>query len=221
MSSTKRPSFAIQSLATDPSSAAARPSWMSRKRATSAPPPMAPPHPATEPPRVEPESETVAIAVVEPPPSPVDLGLAAEVARLREENAALTAQVAAGASRLARLRRDVLEASEPELVRLAVAVAERVVGRELSLDPTLVVSWARDAIQALASKDEVVIAIARDVGAQVPFEAWAGVEVKHQVEMDPLLAQGSVEVRTSEGTIAAGGQARLDAVAHAVGAGGS
>jgi flagellar assembly protein FliH len=149
----------------------------------------------------------------------VDLGLSAEVARLREENAALTAQVAAGASRLARLRRDVLEASEPELVRLAVAVAERVVGRELSLDPTLVVSWARSAIQALASKDEVVIAIARDVGAQVPADAWSLVEVKHQVQIDPLLVPGSVEVRTSEGTIAAGARARLDAVAQAVGAG--
>jgi flagellar assembly protein FliH len=149
----------------------------------------------------------------------VDLGLAAEIAGLREENATLTAQVTAGASRLARLRRDVLEASEPELVRLAVAVAERVVGRELSVDPTLVVAWARDAIQALASKDEVVIAIARDVGAQVPAEAWTQVEVKHQLQTDPLLAPGSVEVRTSEGTIAAGGHARLDAVAQAVGAG--
>jgi flagellar biosynthesis/type III secretory pathway protein FliH len=173
-------------------------------------------------PRQVPESEPVIVAPPEPPlPTAVELGLVAEIVRLRDENAALTAQVAAAASRLARLRRDVLEASEPELVRLAVAVAERVVGRELSLDPTLIVAWARDAIQALASKDEVVIAIARDVNGQVPAEAWAYVEVKHLVTTDPLLSPGSVEVRTSEGTIAAGGQARLDAVAQAIGAAGA
>jgi flagellar assembly protein FliH len=157
------------------------------------------------------------VAVADPAFSPVDLGLAAEVARLREENANLHAQVTASAARMARLRRDVLEASEPELVRLAVAVAERVVGRELAVDPSLVVSWARDAIQALAAKDEVVIAVARDVAQIVPAEAWAAIESQHKVQTEPLLAPGSVEVRAAEGAIAAGGPARLDAVAQALG----
>jgi flagellar biosynthesis/type III secretory pathway protein FliH len=215
-SPTKRPSFAIQSWSSDAQSAP-RPSWMSRKRASSRPPP-----PAAEPAHREPERpspEAVAEPAHEPAPSSVDLGLAAEIAALREENAGLHAQVAASAARMARLRREVLESSEPELVRLAVAVAERVVGRELALDPALVVSWARDAIQALAAKDEVVIAIARDVAQSVPSDAWSGIETKHKVQADPVLAPGSVEVRAAEGAIAAGGEARLEAVAQALGVG--
>lgn len=213
---TKRPSFAIQAWSADAQSAP-RPSWMSRKRASSRPPP-----PVAEPTyhdAARPEAEAVAFPAQESGPSSVDLGLAAEIASLREENASLHEHVAAGAARMARLRREVLESSEPELVRLAVAVAERVVGRELALDPALVVSWARDAIQALAAKDEVVIAIARDVAQGVPAEAWSAIDTKHKVHADPTLAPGTVEVRAAEGAIAAGGEARLEAVAHALGVG--
>ncbi len=53
----------------------------------------------------------------------------------------------------------------------------------------------------------------------MPAEGWSAVEAKHKVQIDPLLAPGAVEVRAAEGAIAAGAEARLDAVAHALGVG--
>jgi len=140
-----------------------------------------------------------------------------ELERLREENTTLQGRIAEMAVTMARLRRDVLEASEPELVQLALTIGERVVGRELAMDPCLVVEWAEEAVQALAAKDEVVIALAKDVASQVPAEGWAGTGLEQRVQMDPELAPGSVEVRAPEAVVAAGAQARLTSVAQALG----
>jgi flagellar assembly protein FliH len=116
---------------------------------------------------------------------------------------------------MARLRRDVLEASEPELVQLSLSIAERVVGRELALDPSLVVAWAREAIQALASKNEVVIALATDLASDVPAGGWG--DLHPRIEIDPELPPGTVEVRAPEAVVAAGPSARLSSVAQALG----
>jgi flagellar assembly protein FliH len=142
-----------------------------------------------------------------------------ELGRLREENATLQGRVAEMAVTMARLRRDVLEASEPDLVQLAISIAERVVGRELASDPQLIVSWAREAIQALASKNEVVIALAKDLLSQVPTEAWEGVGFAHAIQADLELAAGTIEVRAPGAVVGAGAQARLDSVAQALGVG--
>jgi flagellar assembly protein FliH len=190
---------------------------MSKKGLTSKPPtptqPPAPPLPQIElPPSLKPEP-------AEPAPSIPDVRLTMELVRVNEENVALRSKIAELATEMARLRRQILEASEPELVRLAVSIAERVVGRELEADPSLVVEWARDAVHALASKDEVVIALGRDVAQQVPPGAWASLPVEHRVQNDALLPPGAVEVRSAEGVVAAGADARLAAVAQVLGVG--
>jgi flagellar assembly protein FliH len=143
--------------------------------------------------------------------------MALELERLREENASLQGRIADMAVTMSRLRRDVLEASEPELVQLALSIAERVVGRELAADPSLLVAWAREAVQALAAKDEVVIALARDVASQVPAKAWKGTGLEERVQIDPELGPGSIEVRVPEAVVAAGATARLTSVAQALG----
>jgi len=91
------------------------------------------------------------------------------------------------------------------------------VARELALDPQLPVHWAREAIEALAAKDGVVIAVAKDARDDVPPGAWSAVGVEHRVTIDPQLAPGAIEVRTPEGTLAIGAGARLTAVAQAIG----
>jgi flagellar assembly protein FliH len=141
----------------------------------------------------------------------------AELERLKEENSALQGRIAELAVTMARLRRDVLEASEPELVQLALSIAERVVGRELAMAPALVVGWAREAVQALAAKDEIVIALAKDVASQMAPEAWEAIGLPHRIQTDPELGPGSVEVRAPEAVVAAGAQARLTSVAQALG----
>ena len=72
-------------------------------------------------------------------------------------------------------------------------------------------------MESLAAKDGVIIAVARDVRDEVPAEAWSQVGVEHRVQTDALLARGVVEVRTPEGTVATGAEARLAAVAQALG----
>jgi hypothetical protein len=214
MSGKERPSFAVQARVSD-AATATRPSWISRRTASSRPP-TPPPAPAATEASIAPPPEPLLGEAPQPAPA-VDLGMSVELARLTEENASLHAKIAEMAATMARLRRDVLQSSEPELVRLAVTIAERVVGRELALEPALVVAWTRDAIEALAAKGEVIIALARDVAQQVPAEAWSAIEVDHTVQADASLAPSTIEVRTSDGVVAAGFEARLTAVAQALG----
>jgi flagellar biosynthesis/type III secretory pathway protein FliH len=138
------------------------------------------------------------------------------MAQLADDNADLRTQLAEARNAMMRLRREILEHSEGELVRLAVAIAERVVGRELTADPLLVVAWAREALDQLAAEENVVIAVARDIAKTISPDAWQDVGTPHKRQTDPQLAPGTIEVRTPEGTIATGASARLSAVAEAL-----
>ncbi len=221
MSSAKRPYSVFEAWAPEAPTVSQRPSWLARKRTSTSPPSSAPLPPTEaeigEPPSAIVERESAVIERAQPSPPAVDLGLAAALAQLAEENAALRAQVTEMAATMVRLRRDVLESSEPELVSLAVAIAERVIGHELGANPELVVGWARESIQALAAKDEVVIALARDVAQQVPSDAWKALDVPNRTTTDAQLPAGTMEIRTPEGVIVDGAPARLGAVVEALG----
>jgi vacuolar-type H+-ATPase subunit E/Vma4 len=136
---------------------------------------------------------------------------------LRDENEALCRQLATMAGNVARLRRDVLEASEGALVRLAIAIAERVARHELAIDPALVTRWAREAIETLASKEDVVIAIAPDLAAKLHPEEWeraAGRSVR--IETDASLGPSKCEVRAGASKVDASVEGRLSAVVRQV-----
>jgi len=203
-----------------------RPSWMARKMSTRPPAPVAP-TPIPSAPSVHPPPEAAAVpspVPSVPPPSEiisiapvVDVMSATVIAQLSEENAALRAQVAEMGAAMARLRRQILEASEGELVQLAIVIAERVVSRELATDPDLVVHWARQAIDSLAAKDEVVIAVAKDVASDVSPESWAKLGIPHELLQDAQLPSGVIEVRTPQGIVAVNADARLQAMANALG----
>jgi flagellar assembly protein FliH len=201
----------LQAWASEVTGVARRPSWIAGALSTR--PPMMPsvaPLPLEEP---------LPSVALPPPalPAAVDVATSIALVQLADENAALRGQITEMAATMARLRREVLVASESELVKLALTVAERVVGRELVSDPALVVAWAREAVEALAAKDGVVIALARDIRDDVPADAWAAVGVEHRMQSDAQLAPGVIEVRTPEGTVATGSEARLAAVAEALG----
>lgn len=139
-----------------------------------------------------------------------------EVDGLRGENTALAAHVTALAQTLASTRARVLEASEPELVHLALVIAERVVGRELSADPTIVTEWAREALACLASREDATLAISPDLGAAVPPDAWTRAVGPRQVTVDPALSQGSCVVKAGASTADASLATRLAAVRDAI-----
>jgi flagellar biosynthesis/type III secretory pathway protein FliH len=128
---------------------------------------------------------------------------------LRDENAELRRALAALTGELARVRKDVREASEAELVRLACAVAERVVGEELSTDPGHIIAWAREGIEALDSRENVVVAIAADLGRVLPSEEWNELGPNVTVEIDAALAPSTCEVRSRTGVARIGAAARM------------
>ncbi len=139
--------------------------------------------------------------------------LAAAHATLFMAHATLAAEHAAMARDMETFRERVLAASEPELVRLAFAVAERVVGRELLIDPTLVTAWAHEGIDAIEGRDGVVVTVAPDVAASVPAGAWTQtIGSGHVLTIDPALAPGTVAVRAGASAVNIGAAARLAAV---------
>jgi len=137
---------------------------------------------------------------------------------LREEYAALRAQVAAQGTALAEIRRAVLAASEGDLIRLACAVAERVARRELTVDPTLVVTWARDAVEALVTTDPIRLLVAPDLAAVVDEGAFReAINKLGSVEIDPTLPSMGCEVRTRASRVEASVDARLATIAEDLG----
>jgi flagellar assembly protein FliH len=196
------------------------PSWIFGKAVVHRRPPSVPsvtlpePHPPQEAKLAEPIH-----SCPEPELHMVQLGLAAEVAKLGEEKAELEDRLGRVIARMSSLRREVMESSEPELVRLAMVVAERVVGRELATDPAIVVAWAKEALQTLGAEAGVVIAVATDVATSVPAEAWTPLAEVAQVRPDPTLPDGAIEVRSPTGRVTTGATARLAAVGRAVGLG--
>jgi len=66
---------------------------------------------------------------------------------------------------LAYERERLLSAAAGELAELAVLIARRVIGRELSLDPRLVQNLVREGIQALGQHDRVLVRIGKAFAA--------------------------------------------------------
>lgn len=172
------------------------------RRATVAPPTEAPVAPETTPAPRASRSPSVA------PRSTRGTELAIE-------NAALRTQLADLAFTIARLRRDVVQSAEPELVRLACAVAVRAVGRAVDADPALYVAWVRDAIAELPTRIDVTIAVSPDVAAALPPEAWDGLGAA--IEVDDSLGRARCEVRAGASSIEVSAEGRAEAVAAHLG----
>jgi len=154
--------------------------------------------------------------VILPKPSPLPVDLLADAA-LREENAALAARLDEAARALGPLRAQALRDGEPELVRLALAVAERVVGRELATDPALVAGWAREAVEALLAREGLVLTVSPDVAAAVSPEAWGrALATPYTLAVDASLPPHACSARAGAATVDAGLGARLSAMRDAL-----
>lgn len=136
---------------------------------------------------------------------------------LEDELGAMRREMAMLAAELSVARQRALQENEPEIVRLAMAVAERVVGRELTVDPTLVEEWIHDGVRALpGAREDIIVACAPDVAAMLEGES-----IEHKVVVDGSLRAGSCELRSANGsTVAIGANARMAAIADALGADG-
>ncbi|MBM4358933.1 MAG: hypothetical protein FJ096_12585 [Deltaproteobacteria bacterium] len=135
----------------------------------------------------------------------------ATIARLEEK----LVQLATSAERT---RRQVLETCEGDVVELAVAIAERIVGREVGGDPSLYARWVHDALTRLADQSDLVVLVSPDVLAAVPKSAWQDAAGRPLLPtIDPKLPAGSCEVRSTVSRIDGSAGARVRAVVEALG----
>ncbi len=118
---------------------------------------------------------------------------------------------------MSRMRRRVFEASERQLVQLAVVVAEKVVGRELEADQELFAQWAREGVSALLAEDSLTVTVSPDVAAVLQdVDAWPSTG-SVSVVVDEGLEPGSCEVRGEVGKVDASVRARVAAMCETLG----
>jgi flagellar assembly protein FliH len=117
---------------------------------------------------------------------------------------------------LAGLRRQILQQSERQLVELALAIARRIVRREIAVDGELLSALARVAIDRLGESASATIRLHPDdfarTAAQV--ERWAAARV--QVVADPSIARGGCFVESPFGFVDASVDAQFQEIARAL-----
>lgn len=142
---------------------------------------------------------------------------------------AMLRRLAGTIDELTELRRTIVRQTERQMVELALAVAKRVVLREVSLDPEIVAAMAHVALERLGQNSPATIRLNPDDYAAVMShrgEGWAGSHVTVvpdasvarggcQLDSDFGLVDGSIDAQLQElGRAMLGGQDALVPVPH-------
>jgi flagellar assembly protein FliH len=115
---------------------------------------------------------------------------------------AMLRRVAQAIDDLAQLRRAITRHTEQQMVQLALALARRIVLRELSLDPDLVAALAHVAVERLGEQAPATIRLHPEDYATVVAhrgEQWEGTQVS--VVPDPAVQRGGCLVESDFGLI--------------------
>jgi len=118
---------------------------------------------------------------------------------------------------LERLKASLVHQTERQVVQLALALARRIVRRELTLDPDLVGAMAHVALERLGDASPATIRLNPEDYAVVSSqrgETWAGTNVS--VVPDPALPRGGCHVESAFGVIDASVDAQLGELAAAL-----
>ncbi len=136
----------------------------------------------------------------------------------REEIAACAARLDALLGALARPFEELDEQVEQELVRLALAIAQQLVRREIKADPGQIVAIVRDALAVLPVSARGVRLHLHPEDAQLVNEVLSVGDAQRpwQIVEDPVLARGGCRVVSESSRIDASLEARLAALAAAV-----
>ncbi|MCC7123584.1 MAG: hypothetical protein IT178_01960 [Acidobacteria bacterium] len=124
-------------------------------------------------------------------------------------------RLASSLDELQTLRGELLRRTERQVVELAIAMARRVVHRELALDPDLLLAMARVALDRLADTASATIRLhpedfASAVGRGQPSQTPGGV----RIVSDPTIARGGCLVQSDYGVIDVTADVQLDELAH-------
>jgi flagellar assembly protein FliH len=114
-------------------------------------------------------------------------------------------------------RRKVLAAMEPEIVHLAVNIAEKIVGMELSVGREIITGIVRQGLATLKERDEIVVRVnpaeVDAVKAQQPeYEKMIDGLKRFEVLSDGAIEPGSCAIETNLGNVDARISTQLEAV---------
>lgn len=118
---------------------------------------------------------------------------------------------------LAHLRKAMIRQTEEQMVRLALAMAKRVVRREISLDQDFALAMARVALDRLGERTSATIKLHPDdfaIAAGRKVDEWAGSHVS--VVADAAVSRGGCVVESDLGTVDGTIEAQFDEIARAV-----
>jgi flagellar assembly protein FliH len=130
---------------------------------------------------------------------------------------AMLRRVAQTIDELTGLRATIVRETERQMVELALALARRVVDRELTLAPDLVAAMAHVALDRLGEQTPATIRLnPADYGMVVAErgEQWEGTHVS--VVPDPAVARGGCLVESDFGVVDASADAQLGELARAL-----
>jgi flagellar assembly protein FliH len=144
-------------------------------------------------------------------------GERAAAAAAQEQTAALARQLTSTLSDLMLVRADMIRHTERQMVQLALAIARRVVHREVSLDADLLLAMMRVALDRLSDAARVTIRL-NPLDHQPVAAALAGGASNAQVTLvpDPRVARAGCRVESEYGEIDAGVDAQIQEIARAL-----
>ena len=118
---------------------------------------------------------------------------------------------------LSNLRAELLQKTERQVVELALAIAVRVLRREVSVDRELLIAMAKVALERLGENTSATIRLNPEDFAVIGAQAHLGEHDVVRVVADPLVSSGGCLVQSDFGLIDAGIDAQLGEVAAALG----
>lgn len=127
---------------------------------------------------------------------------------------------AAIARELAAARQGIFESAAREVVELAVLIAERIVRREIELDPEVALRASRELLQRAAAGSQVVVRLApadlalaqERLGGLAEASGLDGVRLR----VDPALSPGGCVVETDAGSLDARVETQLERIREAL-----
>lgn len=155
---------------------------------------------------------------LEPPPRRRDTMVDDIVPRAEEEAFVAIREAVARAEET---REQQFADAESRLVELALLVARRVIAREVSLDPSVVVGLVREGMAALGERDRLVVRVGtffRDMRDELQ-EKLGGAKLRCEVIVDPSLGRAGCVVETDLGRVDESVDTRLQNLIAALSAG--
>jgi flagellar assembly protein FliH len=134
-----------------------------------------------------------------------DEGVAAGRTEIQEQLAQTVSNLQSVVEQARAQRKIVIESAEPELVRLAMSIAERIVHEQITVDPKIVLDNVRQALTRLVGREVVTLRVnPADLDTiRAHRDSIAGSnDVEHlRVVEDQRVDRGGVIVETDAGTI--------------------